>query len=47
MLLERPIAGEAHSLEAKNILYEGKSEYQEILVFEVKLSHLCIFGLYL
>ncbi|KAF2312150.1 hypothetical protein GH714_028295 [Hevea brasiliensis] len=26
--------GEAHSLEAKNILYKGKSEYQEILVFE-------------
>ncbi|XP_015571353.2 spermine synthase isoform X2 [Ricinus communis] len=26
--------GEAHSLEVKNILYKGKSEYQEILVFE-------------
>ncbi|KAG8653014.1 spermine synthase isoform X2 [Manihot esculenta] len=26
--------GEAHSLEVKNILYKGKSDYQEILVFE-------------
>ncbi|KAF2315494.1 hypothetical protein GH714_039945 [Hevea brasiliensis] len=26
--------GEVHSLEVKNILYEGKSEYQEILVFQ-------------
>ncbi|XP_068665104.1 spermine synthase-like [Aristolochia californica] len=26
--------GEAHSLKVENILYEGKSEYQEILVFE-------------
>ncbi|XP_050221754.1 spermine synthase isoform X1 [Mercurialis annua] len=26
--------GEAHSLEVKKILYQGKSEYQEILVFE-------------
>ncbi|KAK9266984.1 hypothetical protein L1049_019307 [Liquidambar formosana] len=26
--------GEAHSLKVENILYKGKSEYQEILVFE-------------
>ncbi|KAB5531642.1 hypothetical protein DKX38_018312 [Salix brachista] len=29
-----PSAGEAHSLEVKEILYKGKSEYQEVLVFE-------------
>lgn len=28
--------GEAHSLEVENVLYKGKSEYQEILVFESK-----------
>uniref|UniRef100_A0A2P2LTN9 PABS domain-containing protein n=1 Tax=Rhizophora mucronata TaxID=61149 RepID=A0A2P2LTN9_RHIMU len=27
--------GEAHSLEVRNIIYRMKSEYQEILVFEV------------
>ncbi|KAL5989307.1 hypothetical protein ACLOJK_010197 [Asimina triloba] len=27
--------GEAHSLKVENILYKGKSEYQEILVFQV------------
>ncbi|KAJ0043296.1 hypothetical protein Pint_17694 [Pistacia integerrima] len=26
--------GEAHSLEVKNILFKGKSEYQEVLVFQ-------------
>ena len=30
-----PFSGEAHTLEVKEILYQGKSEYQEILVFEV------------
>lgn len=29
--------GEAHSLKVENILYQGKSPYQEILVFEVIL----------
>ncbi|CAI0449904.1 unnamed protein product [Linum tenue] len=27
-------AGEAHSLEVEEILYEGKSDYQEVLVFQ-------------
>lgn len=38
-----PSAGEAHSLEVKEILYKGKSEYQEVLVFEVWPSQLYIF----
>lgn len=29
------ISSEAHSLEVENVMYKGKSEYQEILVFEV------------
>lgn len=30
------LVGEAHSLEVERILYKEKSEYQEILVFEVQ-----------
>jgi hypothetical protein len=37
-----PSAGEAHTLEVKEILYKGKSEYQEVLVFEVRPSQLYI-----
>lgn len=29
------LAGEAHSLKVEKILYQGRSEFQEILVFEV------------
>lgn len=29
------LIGEAHSLKVEKILYKGKSEFQEILVFEV------------
>ena len=37
-----PSTGEAHTLEVKEILYKGKSEYQEVLVFEVRPSQLYI-----
>jgi spermidine synthase len=37
-----PSAGEAHTLEVKEVLYKGKSEYQEVLVFEVRPSQLYI-----
>ncbi|XP_008783851.2 spermine synthase-like isoform X1 [Phoenix dactylifera] len=33
--------GETHSLEVEKILYQGRSEYQEILVFEVFLNLVC------
>lgn len=32
--------GEAHSLQVESILFKGKSEYQEVVVFEVYfISH--------
>lgn len=31
----RLYTGEAHSLKVEKILFKGKSEYQEVLVFEV------------
>ena len=30
------LSGEAHALEVENILFKGKSEYQEVMVFEVR-----------
>jgi spermidine synthase len=32
--------GEAHSLKVEKILFQGKSPYQEVLVFEVTLEQL-------
>ncbi|XP_066329136.1 spermine synthase-like isoform X2 [Miscanthus floridulus] len=32
--------GEAHSLKVEKILYQGKSPYQEVLVFEEMITHL-------
>lgn len=29
------LSGEAHALQVENILFKGKSEYQEVMVFEV------------
>ena len=40
------LAGEAHSLKVENILFQGKSEFQEILVFEVLHSELQILMLF-
>jgi len=31
-------AGEAHSLKVEKFLFEGKSEYQDVVVFEVSLQ---------
>ena len=30
------IAGEAHSLKVEKVLFKDKSDYQEVLVFEVR-----------
>ncbi|XP_042422667.1 spermine synthase-like isoform X1 [Zingiber officinale] len=38
--------GEAHSLKVEKILYQGKSEFQEILVFEVLVIFCCKYKYY-
>lgn len=41
------IVGEAHSLKVEKVLFKDKSEYQEVLVFEVRkiacFVRLCVF----
>lgn len=32
-------AGEAHSLKVEKILFQGKSDYQNVIVFQVNLLH--------
>ena len=33
-------AGEAHSLQVEKVLFEAKSDFQDVLVFQVLVSYL-------
>lgn len=34
-------AGEAHSLKVEKILFQGKSDYQDVMVFQASDASLC------
>jgi spermidine synthase len=33
------MAGEAHSLKVEKVLFQGKSDYQNVMVFQVKIFY--------
>lgn len=44
LLFSVMIVGEAHSLKVEKVLFKDKSDYQEVLVFEVS-NHISVFHL--
>lgn len=40
------VVGEAHSLKVEKILFQGKSDYQDVIVFQVRKTNFFLFSLH-